>query len=31
VRADVQVLAPDTLAKTEFKARRVRDERKPLR
>jgi len=31
VRADVQVLAPNTLPKTEFKARRVRDERKPLR
>ena len=30
VRAEVQVLAPDTLPKTEFKARRVRDERKPL-
>jgi phenylacetate-CoA ligase len=28
VRADVEVLRPDTLAKTEFKARRVRDERK---
>ena len=27
VRADVEVLAPDTLAKTEFKAKRVRDER----
>jgi phenylacetate-CoA ligase len=29
VRADVEVLAPDTLPKTEFKAKRVRDERKP--
>ncbi|HMH49240.1 MAG TPA: AMP-binding protein [Candidatus Acidoferrum sp.] len=28
VRADVEVLRPDTLAKTEFKAKRVRDERK---
>lgn len=28
VRADVEVLAPDTLAKTEFKAKRVRDERR---
>ena len=28
VRADVDVLRPDTLAKTEFKAKRVRDERK---
>ncbi len=27
VRANVEVLAPDTLAKTEFKAKRVRDER----
>ena len=27
VRADVEVLAPDTLARTEFKAKRVRDER----
>jgi phenylacetate-CoA ligase len=28
VRAEVDVLAPNTLAKTEFKAKRVRDERK---
>jgi phenylacetate-CoA ligase len=28
VRAGVEVLCPDTLTKTEFKARRVRDERK---
>jgi len=27
IRADVQVLPPDTLPKTEFKAKRVRDER----
>jgi len=27
VRADVEILAPDTLPKTEFKAKRVRDER----
>jgi len=27
VRVDVQVLAPDTLPKTEFKANRVRDQR----
>jgi phenylacetate-CoA ligase len=27
VRADVEVLAPDTLPKTQFKAKRVRDER----
>ena len=29
IRADVEVLAPGTLPTTEFKARRVRDERKP--
>jgi phenylacetate-CoA ligase len=28
VRADVEVLVPNTLAKTEFKAKRVRDDRK---
>jgi phenylacetate-CoA ligase len=28
VRADVEVLAPNTLPKTEFKAQRVRDDRK---
>ena len=28
VRADVEVLAPNTLPKTEFKAKRVRDDRK---
>ncbi|MFV1988720.1 MAG: phenylacetate--CoA ligase family protein [Gemmatimonadota bacterium] len=28
IRADVEVLSPGTLPKTEFKARRVRDERK---
>ena len=27
VRVDVEVLAPDTLPKTEFKANRVRDRR----
>ena len=27
VRVDVEVLAPGTLPKTEFKAKRVRDER----
>ncbi|NQV57925.1 MAG: AMP-binding protein [Rhodospirillales bacterium] len=27
IRADVEVLVPDTLPKTEFKARRIRDER----
>ena len=27
VRADVEVLAPNTLPKTEFKAQRVRDKR----
>jgi len=29
VRATVEVVAPNTLPKTEFKAKRVRDERKP--
>jgi phenylacetate-CoA ligase len=29
VRCDVEVLAPGTLPKTEFKARRVRDLRRP--
>ena len=28
IRADVEVLKPHTLPKTEFKAKRVRDERK---
>jgi phenylacetate-coenzyme A ligase PaaK-like adenylate-forming protein len=29
VRCDVEVLAPGTLPKTEFKARRIRDTRRP--